>query len=298
MAELDAWRVFADVLLSSGDPLGDLLALDLALGASPEPEALRAFQQTCLRHCRASAALSVGWCLGFVRTVAVVQKQFNRFLPNYAFTETARRLVQLFHQPQWQRVEVVFLGRLTMHSLDLRETRSLIEALPPSVRAVHVVPENEQVLAGLRAVLPQRMRLGPSPTPSEDATLVAADRRAIRLPRTPVHLLQRRFGFVSATAQVTRSLSEGYLLSSRRDLAEYGGRSASLIRHGEGHWTIARTQAGALWTSEELHHAERQSFLTSPLLDGGRFDFRGATWEFLDARLGGTMDPRIAELVR
>jgi len=69
--ELAQWRVFADALLERGDRLGELIAVDLALGRAPSSEDLRRFWSLTRRRCRPFRFFDVAWCLGFARSIHV-----------------------------------------------------------------------------------------------------------------------------------------------------------------------------------------------------------------------------------
>lgn len=68
-ADLGAWLVYTDWLLTRGDPRGELMALDLALPSAPEREQLQQFHAAARRFCRQSSTASVSWCLGHARAI-------------------------------------------------------------------------------------------------------------------------------------------------------------------------------------------------------------------------------------
>lgn len=67
--DLEDWSVYADHLLTIGDPLGERLVADLALPATPTGDQLRAFRALVGRHTPSSQTMVRSWCLGFLRTL-------------------------------------------------------------------------------------------------------------------------------------------------------------------------------------------------------------------------------------
>lgn len=69
--ELAEWSVFADHLLTIGDPRGEALALELAMSATPTAEELTAFHATCPRLPASNAKLQFGYQLGHVGALTI-----------------------------------------------------------------------------------------------------------------------------------------------------------------------------------------------------------------------------------
>src|SRR5581483_6065235 len=72
LSDLEPWRVWADALIAQGDRLGPLIAMDLALGRSPEPAQLEAYWAYGRLQCPSFTHFTVAWCLGFARRLHVV----------------------------------------------------------------------------------------------------------------------------------------------------------------------------------------------------------------------------------
>lgn len=70
-ADLSEWSVFADHLLTIGDPRGEALALELAMSATPTAEELAAFHAKCPRLPAPDAKLQFGYQLGHVVALAI-----------------------------------------------------------------------------------------------------------------------------------------------------------------------------------------------------------------------------------
>lgn len=158
--------MYADELLSRGDRLGELIALELALGPSPSRGALESFQGLARRVCHSSRRLEVGWCLGHARTLAVrheyppqmvaqpiawlpagalaVARDFLRSPQGQTVERFSAHLPRqtVESDPWWRRVldalppscEVLALG--LPESVDLAAARTLLDALPPFVRTL------------------------------------------------------------------------------------------------------------------------------------------------------------------
>ncbi len=71
LADLDAWSVYGDWLQQHGDRRGELIALDLALPAAPEPAALAAFQALHRELLETSDQLAIVYALGEPRVISV-----------------------------------------------------------------------------------------------------------------------------------------------------------------------------------------------------------------------------------
>jgi hypothetical protein len=69
-AELADWSVYADQLQQEGDPLGEMIAFDLALPARPTEEAIADYQQRFKKRCWTHRqTVEVVWALGYARSL-------------------------------------------------------------------------------------------------------------------------------------------------------------------------------------------------------------------------------------
>lgn len=67
--DLEDWSVYADHLLTIGDPFGERIVADLALPAIRDAEQLRPFRALVGRHTPSSLTMLRSWCLGMIRTL-------------------------------------------------------------------------------------------------------------------------------------------------------------------------------------------------------------------------------------
>ncbi len=70
-AELAAWSVYADHLMTLGDPRGEAMALELALPAEVPRPALARWHALAKPRYGRGGATPIGWCLGHARTLAI-----------------------------------------------------------------------------------------------------------------------------------------------------------------------------------------------------------------------------------
>jgi hypothetical protein len=76
--DLDEWSVYADHLLTIGDPRGEGLASELALPAEPMPDQIAEFQARAHRPSTPHAYVAVTWCLDHVRTLELRSARSER----------------------------------------------------------------------------------------------------------------------------------------------------------------------------------------------------------------------------
>ena len=156
--DLAEWSVFADHLLTLGDPRGEALALELALSVTPTAEELSAFHATCPRVPRSDAQLQFGYRLGHVVVLAIASAHqpfthtpeqgalghatgllskpaFARLqqldLPISAMTAELSRMLRRL--PATCRRVALHLGNTTIPAVD-----TLIEVLPLHVQTVRL----------------------------------------------------------------------------------------------------------------------------------------------------------------
>ncbi|MBA2544284.1 MAG: hypothetical protein H0V17_31860, partial [Deltaproteobacteria bacterium] len=67
--DLDDWSVYADHLMTIGDPRGERIAFELAVPAEPTTDQLAAFQAQARRASHRDALIGMSWCLDHVRTL-------------------------------------------------------------------------------------------------------------------------------------------------------------------------------------------------------------------------------------
>lgn len=161
-ADLPAWHVYADLLLSRGERLGELLAIDLALPRTPPRGQLESFHGLARRVCHGSRWLEVGWCLGHARMLSV-RREFAQhaidWIPDGALAVTRDflrspqgRTIERFHtflphatlrsDPWWPRVmaalpptcEELILG--LPDAVDWSTADELFALLPATVRTL------------------------------------------------------------------------------------------------------------------------------------------------------------------
>ena len=70
-ADLAAWSVYADHLMTLGDPRGEAMALELALPAEVPRVALARWHALAKPRYGRGGATPIGWCLGHARTLAI-----------------------------------------------------------------------------------------------------------------------------------------------------------------------------------------------------------------------------------
>lgn len=153
--DLDEWSVYADALLVRGEPLGEVLAYELALPAAITREQVATFHALVQPHVWPRNTLRIGWCLGHARELEIVRRgsRFSRvdegtlanlrdllLLPQFSCLETLS--TQYFAgqaAKQWRRVFAVLPPTCTrlvleVHTRSLGEVEELVAWLPPTVR--------------------------------------------------------------------------------------------------------------------------------------------------------------------
>jgi len=136
-AELADWSVYADQLLSEGDPLGELIAQDLATPARPSEDELKRFAVMTQRCWRARKTLDAGWALGLVRELSAWGTGRLRITGTTPIDDgTLARLHDLFRSPALARLERIEIATWWEGKPPL--LRRALAALPASCAAVWI----------------------------------------------------------------------------------------------------------------------------------------------------------------
>lgn len=141
-AGLAPWAVYADHLLSRGDPMGELIARDLAIDEHSSPEALHAMQVLGRRLCRTSPRVEVAYCLGHARSISLHTGHMGK-LVNGAGSferEALQAALHLLESPKAQRLESFWVDR--HQTFDSTMWGRLSAALPPSCSRLGMVTTN------------------------------------------------------------------------------------------------------------------------------------------------------------
>lgn len=129
--DLAEWSVYADHLLTIGDPLGDRIAADLALPAAPTTEQLRGFRALVGRHTPSSQSLARSWCLGFIHTLELRTRDHGgMFSLQEGALAQARDVLQ---SRAASRLEELLIPAPTGEDTHYRR---VFRALPPSCKRV------------------------------------------------------------------------------------------------------------------------------------------------------------------
>ncbi|MFT3691816.1 MAG: hypothetical protein QM831_01660 [Kofleriaceae bacterium] len=129
-ADLADWSVYADELLREGDPLGELIALDLSL---PRPD--EAFRSLAAQHCwNMRDGLDASWTLGFIRELTLSSDQMPRIVPD---ENTFDRVRNLFVDRIGSRMDTLMIP-LGGGSGVRPTVARILPALPATCRTVFV----------------------------------------------------------------------------------------------------------------------------------------------------------------
>lgn len=101
------------------------------------------------------------------------------------------------------------------------------------------------------------------------------------LERVPLLKLQRWFGFVTAAAQLGRTRPESFLLEPRRAPCFVHKRPATIVRHADATWTIARHPNGLLRDARMLERRQDVAWNLAPLVPGSAVELAGTSWTFV-----------------
>lgn len=129
--DLEDWSVYADHLMTIGDPLGDRIVADLALPEAPTTEQLRGFRALVGRHTKSSQTMRRSWCLGFMRTIELRSRDHAGVF--YLEQGALARARDVLLSTEASRLEELVIS--TPSSVDTHYRR-LLTALPPSCKRV------------------------------------------------------------------------------------------------------------------------------------------------------------------
>jgi uncharacterized protein (TIGR02996 family) len=133
-ADLAEWAVYADWLISHGDPRGELIAHELALPAMPDREPLAVFHALGARSCKQREHSPIGWCLGHARTLTLHGRATKRGEWGAVDHGTLANVHQLLGQPIGARLEE--LACVYWPRQQPRGWQRVFSALPPTCRRV------------------------------------------------------------------------------------------------------------------------------------------------------------------
>jgi hypothetical protein len=159
--ELADWSVYADELLSQGDPLGDAIAYDLALPDQPTREQLAEHGTRRKARCwPRRRAMEAGWCLGHLRTLALwgvgrmMLPRVGRATPPID-DGTLANARDLLRSPIAARLEELHVA--TRWDIASKPLRRLFAALPESCTTVVSWGQGPDDLDALLALVPRHV---------------------------------------------------------------------------------------------------------------------------------------------
>ncbi len=156
-ADLPAWAVYADHLMSLGEPRGFAMALELALPARPGHEELARWHALAAPLCRRGTATAETWCLGHARALDLESSGFRTAQgPSPGALAQARDRIAA---PTGRRLEELAFAYTPRQ--DLEHWQRIFRALPPTCTRVAVdLSKRTGVaqLAELLALLPPQIR--------------------------------------------------------------------------------------------------------------------------------------------
>lgn len=154
--------MYADHLLTRGDPKGERLARELAVPATPTPEQLAAFRATAPRRgVQPHAAVALAWCLDHVRTLALRPERSpvmsRRWHVNAPSAGALASTHDLLRAPTLARLEELQLPLPARLDTDVRK---LFGRLPPSCSRISLwwSAPTPAMLDDLVAMLPPHVR--------------------------------------------------------------------------------------------------------------------------------------------
>ena len=160
-ADLADWSVYADELLREGDPLGEAIAYDLALPDQPTREELAEHAARLKTRCwPRRRAMEAGWCLGYLRTLAlwgVGRTMFARVGRSTQAIDdgTLANARDLLRSPIAARLEELHVA--TQWDLASKPLRRLFAALPESCTTLVTWGQGPDNLDALLALVPHHV---------------------------------------------------------------------------------------------------------------------------------------------
>jgi hypothetical protein len=237
-AELADWSVYADQLQQEGDPLGELIALDLALPARPSTEALADFQQRLKKRCWTHRqTVEVTWTLGYARSLGF-RRDPTKMSPTIddGTLANARDFLRSEAAGLLEELVLIFSG-------SSRPMERMLAALPATCTHVKVFDRwrNEHQLVEMITALPRQvtyLSLSSVPTLSPEAARTLIDdrfeqvtiRRADPVPlETALHSTERvrvELGVVTGRLEHPRCVWAG---GADAGLVDIAARRASVV---------------------------------------------------------------------
>ncbi|HEY1818084.1 MAG TPA: hypothetical protein VGG74_37335 [Kofleriaceae bacterium] len=136
-ADLAEWAVYGDWLLTKGDPMGELIAHELALPAIADREPLAEFHRLAARSCKERQHSLTAWCLGHVRTLSLVTRARIKLSRGREPIEHGL-LANVHQQLLGHAARLEELGCHYVPGSEPKAWRRLFAALPPTCRRVAV----------------------------------------------------------------------------------------------------------------------------------------------------------------
>ncbi len=209
-ADLAEWSVYADYLQTRGDPRGELIAHDLALDATPDPDALHAFHTLAEPLCAQRGTTKIGWCLGHARTLAM------RLSPHRASTDTMHDLLREPALACLESIAIIYEPG-TSHAW-----RRALAVLPPTCKRLDVrfladwsFLAAEEVLA-IAPPTVDTLGLSTRREPPAVITLDPAPKTSFALNVHVTRLISDRFAVLDLIdAPLTREVSEAVVAALR-----------------------------------------------------------------------------------
>ncbi|MFT3691814.1 MAG: hypothetical protein QM831_01650 [Kofleriaceae bacterium] len=209
IADLADWSVYADQLSSEADPLGEYIATELAVPATPSFEQIAAFNLLAGARCRQrSPTADASWSLGFVRELVLIGAMVPRSYGPVIESVTLDNAIQLLSSPAYSRVELVHMPVIPvdehvqrmLNTLPASCTRVVaasyqtvpkqvapfVDALPSHVRTLRLTSTNA---AQLRIAISDRFdcievfMAGPPPWAEIEAALASSSNVRVHIER-------------------------------------------------------------------------------------------------------------------
>lgn len=295
--DLGEWSVYADYLLTRGDPRGELLALELSLPASLDRAQVAAFHAVARRQYRRSLATPMTWCLGHIRTLDIPSLRLRAVGAAFDGPSPSQltRVRDLLRSPAGRLVE-----RLSI-SYEPQAWRAhwrrLFAALPPTCQTVCVgmrmFDPRPAAMEDLIAMLPPHVRtlelMLAAPYRPDVAVSAVAMRGpfdAVVLHTADPALLQRLSEVATAATIHVLAISRdrpllGWVLGREGDAAVASDTTARVLARPS--WLELQDRFGPMPIRTQLARVLPEKYLPSPRWEG--YDHaslvrRGDAWSF------------------